>query len=403
MSLLKIWKKQPDEVLGLSIQQVLAMAGNGKLTDGSPCSNEIRQFLKEVPSKFLVAGARYCLENAFTDSGLILQDCINEMGRRLEFKVEHGLYRGTKSKTGFDGIWKAPNCRDMIIEVKTTDYINLPIKKLFEYRRSLAAAKSVDQDACVLIVLGREDAGSLEDQVRGSRYGWDTRLISVDGLIKLLAVKEMADKETTVAQIRALLQPIETTKLDAIIDIVFSTAADVEDAVAVQSGQSNEESGGDDKPKQARTPAEELEAKRQSAALAFGTKQGLVFVKQRRALYATSDEKIRMCVAVSKTYGNRYQPYWYAYHPHWDEFLQKGHKAYLILVCMDRDVAYAIPHGVFSQLLPKLNKTNRPDRYYWHIAVTTLDDNSLAINISSVGERLPLLEYEYPLAKQKLP
>ncbi|CAM6004936.1 unnamed protein product [Sphagnum balticum] len=135
------------------------MAGDGKLRDDSVCSDELRTFLREAPADYLKSAARFCLENAFTDSGLVLQDVINEIGSRLEFQVDRGPYRGSRNKTGFDGCWRAPGCRDMIIEVKTTDYINLPLPKLFNYKQALVEASKIGYDACVLVVLGREDAG----------------------------------------------------------------------------------------------------------------------------------------------------------------------------------------------------------------------------------------------------
>src|SRR4051812_44431130 len=108
MPLVPIWRSQPQHILACSIQQILAMAGDGKLLDGSLCSDELRTFLSEAPVSCLITSARFCLDNAFTDSGLLLQDVINEIGSRLGFQVERGPYRGSKNKTGFDGVWKAP-------------------------------------------------------------------------------------------------------------------------------------------------------------------------------------------------------------------------------------------------------------------------------------------------------
>ncbi|MGE4179949.1 MAG: hypothetical protein AB7J34_09005 [Limisphaerales bacterium] len=398
MPLLPFWQKQPDMLLNLTVEQMLAIAGDGKLRDGSPCSHELREVLSEVPSSFLIASARYCLDHAFDESGLVLQDIINEIGGRLEFKVDHGLYRGRKNKVGYDGIWKAAGCRDVIVEVKTTDYINIPLQKLFDYRRSLIKEGKVDEDACVLIVLGREDAGSLEDQVRGSRHGWDTRLITVDGLIKLLVVKEKADQEETIQKIRTLLQPMETTKLDSIIDIVFSTANDVEDAVESQSD--NSPAADDTKPtsKQRRTPSEQLEAKRTAAAEAYGKTRGIRFVKQRRTLFRSVEGDERLCVVVSKNYGVASQGYWYAYHPHWDEFLKQGKSAHLMLVCMNLNVAFAIPYDTFSPLISKLNKTESDGRRYWHIVLNQTSEGELVINLTAVGEKIPLKPYEVSIA-----
>ena len=399
MPLLPIWRKQPKDALSFTIQQILAMAGDGKLRDGSACSDELRTFLREVPSDFLIRASQFCLVNAFQDGGLVLQDIINEIGRRLEFDVTHGLYRGTKNKTGFDGLWKAPECRDVVIEVKTTDYINIPLTKLHDYKRSLVKDGKVDDDACFLIVLGREDAGSLEDQVRGSRHGWDTRLISVEGLTKLLQVKEKADQESTIRQIRALLQPIQTTKLDNIIEIVFLTATDVESSAQDEGGGAEADVERQTPYKQNRTPSEDIEAKRKQAIEAFGGIKKMQFVKHRRTLYRSADGGIRACTIVSKYYGRDYQPYWYAYHPHWDEFLREGRESFVILAGMNLNEAFAIPYRNFQPLTQKMNKTETDDRQYWHIALNQTPAGELTINLSSVGEKFSLEPYRYPFPK----
>ena len=53
MPLLDIWKKSPETVLEMSIQQIVPMAGGGSLKDGSETSDEIRVFLSEINSQSL--------------------------------------------------------------------------------------------------------------------------------------------------------------------------------------------------------------------------------------------------------------------------------------------------------------------------------------------------------------
>ncbi|MDX1563655.1 MAG: putative Ig domain-containing protein, partial [Gammaproteobacteria bacterium] len=48
------------------------------------------------------------LESSFSNSGLALQDIVNEVARRLGFDVEPGRYRGKKGEIGFDGLWRSP-------------------------------------------------------------------------------------------------------------------------------------------------------------------------------------------------------------------------------------------------------------------------------------------------------
>ena len=97
-----------------------------------------------------------------------------------------------------DSIREAERCRlrwclavrgepEIIIEVKTTDAYTVRLETTNEYKDKLVETGQVSKSASILIVVGREDTGALEAQVRGSRFAWDIRLISVERLIKLCA------------------------------------------------------------------------------------------------------------------------------------------------------------------------------------------------------------------------
>ncbi len=396
MALLIFWKNNKEEVLKQTIEQVVSNAGDGGLRDDTECSAEFRGFLKVVPSEQLFGYARHCLESAFNKSGLVLQDIVNELGRRLDFEAEDGLYQGRKNAVGFDGIWRYKEQPDLIIETKTTDYVTISLEKLANYKVRLVDDKKVQPNASILIVVGREDTGALEAQVRGSRYAWDMRLISVERLIKLVQIKEKSDDPSTVHQIRQLLQPFEYTKIDKIIDVIFTTAIDVENQQGSEQEapiEEDEHEGG----KQIRTAPELLNAKRQRAIEAFAALKGKELVKQSRTLFWSPTKELRVCCAVSKRYESDYQPYWYAYHPKWDAFLADAEEGFFILSCMDRDEAFAVPYSWLAANKKNLNMTENGDRSYWHVPVTTLDNGHLAINTSKIGSKTPLEPYRFPL------
>lgn len=119
MPLLQFWKTAKEEVLKMTIEQVVSSAGDGNLLDNSPCCQEFRSFLAVAPIERLFDYARHCLESSFNKSGLVLQDIVSEFGRRLDFEVENGLYQGKRTAIGYDGIWRAKGEPDLIIEVKT--------------------------------------------------------------------------------------------------------------------------------------------------------------------------------------------------------------------------------------------------------------------------------------------
>jgi hypothetical protein len=393
MPLLSFWKNNRKEVLTLNIEQILKSAGEGNLKDSSDCSQEVRHFLKACPSDSLFSYARHCMEKAFQDSGLVLQDIVNELGRRLDFDVENGLYRGKTTSVGFDGIWRVKNEPALIIEVKTTDYITIPLEKLATYKEKLIAADRVSRDASILIVVGREDSGAVEAQVRGSRYAWEMRLISIEGLIKLVQIKEKSDDPIILLQIRQLLQPFEYTKVDRIIEVIFTTAADVESQQTTEQGLSAEE--GTDR--QARTEPELLNMKRQQAVYAFAKTKGKELVKRSRTLYWSPDKKLRVFCAVSKKYDRDNQVYWYAYYPKWDDFLAEGEESYFILSCMDREEAFAVPFSWLLNCKKDFNITERDGRSYWHVALSSMGAGKLGINLSKKGSKGSLEEYRFKL------
>ena len=397
MPLLGFWKSAREEVLKLSIEQVVSSAGDGALRDQSICSEELRQFLREVPPESLFGYARYCLDHGFNRSGFVLQDIANEFGRRLEFQVEAGLYQGTRNAVGFDGIWRADGEPDLVIEVKTTDSFTVDLETHARYKERLFSEGRLTKDASTLIVVGRRDTGALEAQIRGSRYAWEMRLISVERLIKLVQINEKSDDPNTLKQIRQLLQPFEYTKIDRIIDVIFTTAVDVE----TQQEMEQEIPAEDERDisaghVQVRTDFELLNAKRQEAVDAFSKAKRKELLKRSRTLFWSPDKSLRVCCAVSKRYESEYQPYWYAFHPKWDAFLSEATEGYFILACMDRNEAYAIPYSWLASNKQNLNMTDNGERSYWHLALTTLENGKLAINTSKIGVKTSLEEYRFP-------
>ena len=402
MPLLSFWKSAKEDVLKMTIEQIVSSAGDCMLHDHSLCSEEFRQFLNVAPIERLFDYARHCFESSFNRSGLVLQDIVSEFGRRLDFEVENGLYQGKRNAIGYDGIWRAKGEPDLVLEVKTTDYVTVRLEKIAEYKERLLAENKVQKNASILIVVGREDTGALEAQIRGSRYAWDMRLISIERLIKLVQIKEKSDDPSTLNQIRQLLQPFEYTKIDKIIDVIFTTTVNVESQQEIEReppapvyAELDEQDAG----KQVRTDPELLNTKRQQAVDSFASLKGKELVKRSKTLFWSLDKELRVCCAVSKRYESDYQPYWYAYHPKWDEFLAGGTESYFILSCMDRDEAFAIPYSWIEKNKNNMNVTDRGERSYWHVPVTTLEGGRLAINTSKIGTKTTLDRYEYTLKK----
>lgn len=399
MPLLEFYKNNKDIVLSQTIIQIVNNAGDGNLRDNSVCSNELREFLSLVQHEHLKKYTDTCLESAFSIGGIaingfVLQDLVNEIGRRLGYAVENGLYRGVKNQVGFDGIWKADKSADLIVEVKTTEAYTIDLDKLFEYKRKLELDGRVNSDSKLLIVVGRRDTNALEAQVRGSRYAWDTRIISVESLCKLVSIALSTGDILTVSKIRQLLQPFEYTRLDSMINVIFDTIEDVKEAdekeikELVQDSSELEEKDDDGTGGQVRTAKELIDETRKNAIEALANKLGKTLTQTTKTLF-TSADNIRACCPVSKRYARNFT-YWYAYHPNWRKFLTEGADGYFVLGCVGLKKTYAIPSKVMEENLDNLGITESDNgKMYWHILI----NDSLDEMILKQGNRLNLASY----------
>lgn len=305
MSLTKLWASSPDQLESKHIKQVIAFAGNGKLTDEGEASTEFRNYLSHIPAIFLNRYANECLKDKFDESGFALQDIVNEVGKRLGFKVTNGRYRGVQNQSGHDGCWISNDGYGLLVEVKTTDAFRIDLNNVANYRQQLIEDRTLLPDrSAVLIIVGRNDTGDLEAQIRGSRHAWDIRLISVEALLRLMKIKEDVEDPKIIHQLVDILIPREYTKLDSIIDLVFSTAEDIQDEIPEDAEHGSEQSKF--------IPVSFHNACIRRIEISLQKK----LIKQTRATYMSADGNINLVCSISRIHDlpgkNRY---WYSFSP----------------------------------------------------------------------------------------
>ncbi|MBB5045772.1 hypothetical protein HNR60_000507 [Rhodopseudomonas rhenobacensis] len=404
MPLIALWQSNPTAIGESTIEQIVAMAGDGNLRDATACSQEFRQYLSEIPSGKLGEYIDHCLSSSFTKSGMVLQDLVNELGRRLDYKVTNGRYQGTIGGIGYDGIWTSPESHTIISEVKTTDAYRISLDTIVSYREKLLLKSEVSGKPSILIVVGREDTGELEAQIRGSRHAWDIRLISAEALLKLVQLKENSDNPDTGRQIRSLLMPMEYTRLDNMVDVMFATATDVEAIIA----EANTNADSEEIPLTSEvvktgwefTDFAVIDGKRAEIVDAIGRKLDTKFIKNTRALFWNANHEKRLACSISKRYTKGTSSrYWYAYHPAWDEFLRGGIESYFVLGCVDLNLAFSIPHEVIEGNLLALNTTKTSRKTYWHIHLIETDGgHSILLPLLGAGKTLPVDQFTIQLA-----
>jgi len=384
MKLADIWTASRDKIANKHIAQIVGFAGDGRLRDGSDASREFREFLAVVPTEMLAVYADQCLTDRFEDSGLVLQDIVNEVGKRLGFEVTHGRYRGSAGQIGYDGLWRAPE-HALVVEVKKTDAYRFDLETPVGYRRSLIRSGDLtDKTSSILIVVGREETGGLEAQIRGSRYASDIRLISVDALLRLLQVKEATEDPRIHQLIRSVLVPRDFIKLDGIIDLVLAAVEEVQEETAEELGA---DSGETLDPKKAPSPATAGRARapkftpvafHDACAERIAAHLGRPLVKRSRSTFTSPDGRLMLVCAVSREHGGQGQGttafYWFAFHRHQKDALSSAAEAYVAFGCGSEETLLVIPFQEFATWLDGLWTTESEDRFYWHIHISRRGD-----------------------------
>ena len=375
MSLIELWKKNRAEIEGKSVKQIIGFSGHGKLADGSDTSSEFREYLSIVKSDLLERYSSECLsdENKFEDSGFALQDITNEIGKRLGFDIEHGRYRGSPSQIGYDGIWIFEKKFAIVVEIKTSSAYSIDLDKVSDYRKKLIESNKINHDgSSILIVVGRFDTEGWESQIRGSRHAWDIRIISVEYLIRLLKLKEELDDPSIITKIRNILTPQEYTRVDRIVDIVFSATEDIreeEENEAEEYGEKEENETHDRQRKKYVSFHDEC-ADRISNHL------NVPLTKESKGMYYSPDKKHGIICLVSKIYDtNNSLLFWFSFHPRYLDKLKKAENSYVAFGCGKSDNIIMIPIMEFKGWLKMMNKTESPERSYWHIQIKSSDGN----------------------------
>ena len=359
MALVDLWLKDRGQLEKKHIQQVISFAGEGKLADDSVACSEVREYLRSIPSQLIAKYVDQCLQRSFDDSGLALQDLVNELGRRLGFTVTPGRYRGSSAQPGNDGIWADASRHAIVVEVKTTDAYRIDLDRVAGYRQALAKADAIDLErSSMLIVVGREDTGGLEAQIRGSRHAWDMRLISVEALLRMLELKEEVEDPAIVNRIHEILRPREFTRLDPIVDIAFAAVEDI-----------RKEEAPEEEP-EVRTDGKRFTPVSFHAQCISRIEKllKLTLVKQSRASFYTPDQKVRVLCSVSR-FHERAKLYWFAFHPYQGEFLSQAERGLVAFGCGDAQKLFLIPYHEFKPWLDSCFKTERDDGFYWHIQI----------------------------------
>ena len=391
MALADDYIADPDTFRKKRVDQIIRFAGEGKLLDGSQASIEFRELLSTVDTDLLRTYCSNCIDEKFDDCGLALQDIVNEMAIRLGFEVEHGKYRNCP----FDGLWTSPEGRVIVVEVKKVSEFAQGLQKVESARLKLIEqGKAKADNSSGLMVVGKGETEFLEAQIRGSRFAWEMRLISVEALTRLLILKEEFDDPTSAKRVRRILSPEEYTKLDPIIELLLGSIMDVSEDTESLLGL-----GDSSEPQSLDNNSEEKPKKRISseinkfAADRISSYLEINFRKNSRVSYLSSDSVTCFTIMASKLHKSR--EYWYGFRKHHNNLLSDYSNSFAAFACGDQNKVLLIPHSKFSTLLDGMNMTfdqGNDERSYWHVHIHEIDGKFILYRKKST-DRIDVTEY----------
>lgn len=191
----------------------------GELKDEAPSQARFREFIGQ--EKWQLSNFRSWLDEAVREKlALEFQDLVLALGGKLGFEPDFGHYRSTKNGVSYDGIWRTPNEPHIIVETKLATWVRTEVDQLGNYIEQYAKEKAISMDeVCGLYVVGDDTKiKALADQVRGSRYSHEIRVIYYKDLLTLAQLKEKV--QLAPVQIAKLLAPIDVIDLGELVSVL---------------------------------------------------------------------------------------------------------------------------------------------------------------------------------------
>ena len=406
MSLIDFYKN--GDLKGKALAQIITFAGDGKLLDGNETSQDFRDLLGHIQLSEIRKYVEECLQTPAPkqfDGGLALQDIVNQIGKRLGFEVEDGRYRGSTTEAAYDGLWRLPDGRTIVVEVKTGTDFGADLKRVAQYRQRLIKDRPElsDETVSVLLVIGRGSTDGLEMQIRGSRYAWEMRIISIDALLQIADIKERIEAPTF-QRLHEILIPKEFTRLDEITALVLSIA---EDSSSEDDGSIQEVLDEDEKDKSS-TKREGAKRERETpvsfrgAAVAKAENALLAqkeissnLIPRSRTMFSTPDNTCGIVCSVSKLHqlpgGDQF---WFVIHRSQKDFLDSVLRGWVAFGCGTEDMILLIPWLKFSPLLESLRMNLWEGAERWNISVVPHDSGKgLMLKTKSGKKNIEISEY----------
>jgi hypothetical protein len=215
----------------VDIKDVLNLLGK-ELKDDGEQAKRFREFIEQDKwtTEQIEKWLGECINNssgAHDPYNRAFQDLVISLGKKLGFHIGYGRYTGRSGEDNYDGIWKKENGDTIVLEVKTSTWPIGSVSQLGEYLDTLSKKENI-KNVFGLYVIGKGDIQPLIEQILGSKYKDQMRLILYEDLIEILNLREelepvIGEKQAT-EKIQNLLLPIESINIGNIVRLLLDIA-----------------------------------------------------------------------------------------------------------------------------------------------------------------------------------
>jgi len=210
-------------------------------------------------------------------------------------------------------------------------------------------------------------------------------MIGVESLFRLLDIKENLNDPRSLYQITELLKPIEYTRVDKLIDVIFYTSQDIsapenpeirerpESSLAIGELVLPSRSDLGKEPGTHSSPVNFYE----KCIARINRKLGRNFIKNGRVTYTSADKQANVVLLNSKSYPETHGlSFWYGFRPNQDEFLSEKDASFVAFGCGSEESLLLIPFQHFKTFLSKLGTSLDSDGTLKHSHVVIFETDS---------------------------
>ncbi|WP_206042245.1 hypothetical protein [Haloarcula argentinensis] len=206
----------------LTLDRIVSLAGDWN--DDSRASEQFREIIEneQTTTEEIEAYLREAMEGTEQYHNRALQDLVNNIGRRLGFEVEYGIYQGRSDTIGYDGHWKSTATEDkthLVVETKKTTAYSIDPGQAGNYMDELTNRDDIERSQIYgLYVIGEGEVETVAQTVFGSQYRDRMRVITAQRLLDLLEIQE--DSGLRHDQVVDVLLPINAVDVGQLVGLI---------------------------------------------------------------------------------------------------------------------------------------------------------------------------------------